>query len=83
MQTNALDSLLASVADSLDRHALEALAATRASGEAAARMEWLAERANEGELTGEERHEYQSAIAFSNFLGLLQSQARRKLKAAA
>jgi hypothetical protein len=55
----------------------------RAPEEAAARMEWLAERANEGLLTEEERHEYQSAISFGNFLGLLQSKARLKLKSAA
>lgn len=83
MNSNALEAMLASVADSLNVNALKALAEMRASADAAERMEWLAERANEGQLTEEERHEYQSAISFGNFLGLLQSKARLKLKSAA
>jgi hypothetical protein len=42
-------------------------------------MTWLAERANEGLLTVDERAEYESCILFANFLGVLQSKARRKL----
>ena len=80
---NAMETMLAAVADSFDTNALKALVEMRAPEEAAARMEWLAERANEGLLTEEERHEYQSAISFGNFLGLLQSKARLKLKSAA
>lgn len=83
MNPNSLDSLLACVADSLDLNALKALVEMRAPPEATERMSWLAERANEGLLTEEERHEYHSAISFANFLGMLQSTARLKLKAAA
>ena len=46
-------------------------------------MEWLAERANEDELTPSERGEYESCVMFANFLGVLQSKARRKLRTAA
>ena len=80
---NAMESMLASVTDTLEASALKALVEMRASAEAAERMQWLAERANEGLLTEEERHEYDSAISFGNFLGLLQSKARLKLKSAA
>jgi len=80
---NAMESMLASVTDTLETSALKALVEMRASAEAAERMQWLAERANEGLLTEEERHEYDSAISFGNFLGLLQSKARLKLKSAA
>jgi hypothetical protein len=80
---NAMESMLASVTDNLEASALKALVEMRASAEAAERMQWLAERANEGLLTEEERHEYDSAISFGNFLGLLQSKARLKLKSAA
>jgi hypothetical protein len=80
---NAMESMLSSVADTLDVNALKALVEMRASVEAAERMDWLAERANEGLLTEEERHEYHSAISFGNFLGLLQSKARLKLKSVA
>lgn len=44
-------------------------------------MAWLAGRANEGLLTTDERAEYESCILFANFLGVLQSKARRKLEA--
>ncbi|MEO5716261.1 MAG: hypothetical protein ABIT37_22470 [Luteolibacter sp.] len=80
---NAMESMLASVADTLDVSALKALVEMRSPAEAAERMNWLAERANEGLLTEEERHEYHSAISFGNFLGLLQSKARLKLKSVA
>lgn len=80
---NAMESMLASVTDTLEASALKALVEMRASTEAAERMQWLAERANEGLLTEEERHEYDSAISFGNFLGLLQSKARLKLKSVA
>lgn len=80
---NAMESMLASVTENMEASALKALVEMRASAEAAERMRWLAERANEGLLTEEERHEYDSAISFGNFLGLLQSKARLKLKSAA
>jgi hypothetical protein len=80
---NAMETMLAAVADSFDTSALKALVEMRAPEEAATRMNWLAERANEGLLTEDERHEYQSAVSFGNFLGLLQSKARLKLKSAA
>ncbi len=63
---NAMESMLASVADTLDVSALKALVEMRSSVEAADRMNWLAECANEGLLTEEERHEYHSAISFGN-----------------
>ncbi len=80
---NAMETMLAAVADSFDTNALKALVEMRAPEEAATRMAWLAERANEGLLTEDERHEYQSAVSFGSFLGLLQSKARLKLKSAA
>ncbi len=78
-----METMLAAVADTFDRKALEALAAMRAPADAEARMMQLAEKANEGLLTEEERHEYHSAVSFGNFLGLLQSKARLKLTQAA
>ena len=80
---NAMETMLAAVADTFDANALSALVEMRAPEEAAERMAYLAERANEGLLTEEERHEYHSAISFGNFLGLLQTKARLKLNSAA
>lgn len=83
MNASSLDALLSPVTDCLDRISLEALANLRASREAAARMETLAERANEGTLTADERRDYESCVMFTNFLGILQSKALQKLAAGA
>jgi hypothetical protein len=79
MNVTTLDSLMSPVTDCLDHGSLRALAELRASPEAEQRMAWLAGRANEGQLTTAERAEYDSCIQFANFLGVLQSKARRKL----
>jgi hypothetical protein len=76
-----LDALMAPVTDCLDAKALHSLSELRASPEASERMEWLAGRANEGSLTAAERAEYESCIQFANFLGVLQSKARKKIGA--
>ena len=81
MNAMSLDSLMSPVTDCLDGPSLRALVELRAPPDAAQRMEWLAERANEGELTPSERGEYESCVMFANFLGVLQSKARRKLRA--
>ncbi len=80
---NVMEKMLAAVADTFATNALKALVEMRAPEDAATRMDRLAERANKGLLTEDERHEYQSAVSFGNFLGLLQSKARLKLKPAA
>jgi hypothetical protein len=67
------------VADCLDRPSLLALVELRAPPASSGRMDWLAERANEGLLTDDERSEYQSCVMFANFLGILQAKARRRL----
>lgn len=83
MSTNAFNALISPVADCLDTPSLEALVNLRASPEAAARLDALAERANEGTLSADERSEYESCVMFTSFLGILQSQARQKLSNAA
>lgn len=81
MNTMSLDALMSPVANCLDANALRSVAELRASPESSERMEWLAERANDGLLTADERAEYESCILFANFLGVLQSKARKKLEA--
>jgi hypothetical protein len=82
MNALSLDSLMSPVTDCMDAASLRALVELRANPTTAERMEWLAERANEGLLTAEERSEYESGVLFAGFLGVLQSKARRKLNAA-
>jgi hypothetical protein len=52
----------------------------RADAELQERMDELAEKCNEGQLTPEEREEYETSIRFANYLAILQSKARRLLK---
>lgn len=83
MNVTSLDAMMSPVAGCLDAPSLKALVNLRASPEANERIQWLAGRANEGTLTEEERGEYESCVLFANFLGVLQSKARRKLNALA
>lgn len=71
MNATILDSLMSPVTECLDIASLRALSNLRASTDAEQRIAWLAERA-----------EYESCVMFANFLGVLQSKARRKLNAA-
>jgi uncharacterized protein YnzC (UPF0291/DUF896 family) len=45
------------------------------------RIDELAEKANEGELTAEERAEYEGYAQANQFVAVLQAQARRQLSA--
>ncbi len=81
MKAADMGALLTTVTDSMNTQALRALVELRAQPEDVERIEWLGTRANEGLLTGEERQEYQSSVMFANFLGILQSKARKKLQA--
>jgi hypothetical protein len=82
MSSETLDDLMSPVAACLDTRSLEALVELRAEPAAVARMEELAQKANEGLLTEGEQSEYESCVMFANFLGILQSKALKKLKAA-
>jgi hypothetical protein len=58
-----------------------ALIQLRADPELQARMDELADKCNEGQLTTEERDEYETSIRFANYLAIIQAKARRLLKA--
>ena len=73
------DKMLDLVADCFDAPTLEALAKLRLKPKLAARVDRLARRANEGELTPRERQEYQSYTQTSALLTLIQLRARAKL----
>jgi hypothetical protein len=57
-----------------------ALIQLRADPELQARMDELAEKCNEGQLTSEESEEYETSIRFANYLAIIQAKARRLLK---
>jgi hypothetical protein len=56
------------------------LAAMQVDPTLATRVEELAEKANEGELTDAERAEYEGYIEANDFLTFLQAEARRRLQ---
>ena len=74
------DKILDLAAECFDPPTLDALAKLRLNPKLAARVDRLAEKANEGELTPRERAEYQGYIKTSEALGLIQLRARLKLR---
>ncbi len=80
-QTSAtLDRLVEPVVRTFTPEVARALTELRADPELQARMDELAELCNEGQLTPEERDEYETSIRFANYLAILQAKARRLLK---
>lgn len=74
------DKMLDLAADCFDSATLDALAQLRLSPKLAARVDRLADKANEDALTARERAEYQAYIKTSELLALLQLRARQKLR---
>jgi hypothetical protein len=77
--TQILDRLLDPVGQALNGPAAQALLSLRADSMAQARMDDLADRCNEGELTPTEQAEYESLVAASGVIAILQAKARRVL----
>jgi hypothetical protein len=73
------DRLLAPVTQCFTPEVAERLIALRADPGIEARIEELAEKANEGRLSAEERAEYEDYVEAVDFIGILQAQARTVL----
>ncbi len=74
------NKMLDLAAECFDAPTLDALAKLQLSPKLAARVDRLAEKANEGELTPRERAEYQAYIKTSELLSVIQLRARLKLR---
>jgi hypothetical protein len=74
-----LDRLLDPVGRALSPEAARQLVALRADADAQAKIDDLADRANDGTLTPEERAEYESLITAANIIAVLQAKARNVL----
>jgi hypothetical protein len=74
-----LEALADTVAACLDAASLRAIAHLQLDSRTRERLDELADRANEGQLTPEETAEYQGFIRASEFLGLAQLRARVRL----
>jgi hypothetical protein len=75
-----LDRLVDPVVRTLTPEVARGLVHLRADPELQARMDELAQKCNEGQLSPEEREEYETSIRFGNFIALLQVKTRALLK---
>jgi len=71
--------MLDPVGQALSPDAARQLLALRADEEAQRQIDQLADRANEGQLTAEERGEYESLISAAGVIAVLQAKARSVL----
>lgn len=78
--TSVLDQLLDPVSRCFSPEGARALLEVRADARAQARVEELAEKCNGGQLTAEERREYETYVHVGNLIAILQAKARLFLK---
>ncbi len=78
--TQTMERLLSPVGDCLTPEVAERLVALRAEPDVQARNNYLAERANEGQISEPERLEYDAYVRTITFISLLQAKARRLLR---
>ena len=75
----ALDGLLDSLSRCLDAESARRVTELRIDPSVQSRIDALAERANNGVLSDEERAEYEAYINASDFIAILKLKARRHL----
>ncbi len=74
-----LEEMLEPVTRCFNTDAARALVSLRLDDRVRARVDELAERCNQGQLSAEEMREYDAYINASTLIGILQSEARRVL----
>lgn len=74
-----LDGLLEPVSRCFNLDVARALVALHVAERDQARVEELADKCNEGQLTPEEQSEYEAYVSASTLIGILQAKARRTL----
>ena len=79
---DVLDRVLDPFADCLTPEVAERIVQLRADAETQARLDELADRANEGRLTPREKVEYDRYLEAFHFITVLQAKARRLLPGA-
>jgi hypothetical protein len=78
---NMLNQFIAPIFHKLPHGTAREIAELTADETSQKRVQFLAERANEGELTDEERLEFQSLVDAGDLFAALQAIARQSLKA--
>jgi hypothetical protein len=71
-----LERILEPISSALNEEAARKLIGLKADAKVQARVGELARKCNEGELTREERQEYETYVMASEFLAILQAKAR-------
>jgi hypothetical protein len=79
-ETSYFDRILDLVADCFTPQVARRLAELRADPQTQSRLDLLAEKANEGQLTAEEDIEYKQSIDAIDVLAILQAKARAYLR---
>jgi hypothetical protein len=79
IEKTASDRLLDSVAACLTPDAARSLALLRAEPGLQARVDELAGKCTDGQLSPEEREEYETYVRVSGFIAILQAKARKLL----
>lgn len=74
-----LDEMLEPVSRCLNIDAARSLVALQVDERTQARVDELAEKCNEGQLTPEERSEYEAYVQANTLIGILQAKARQIL----
>lgn len=80
-ETSVLDRMLDPLSRCLDAESARRVAELRIDPSVQVRVDVLAERANEGLLTPEERAEYEAYINADDFIAILKLKAQRYLDA--
>lgn len=75
----ALDRILEPVSRCFTPEVAQALLSLRADADTQARIEELADKSTEGQLSADERAEYETYVSAIDFLAVLQSKARKIL----
>ena len=78
-EANFLTRLLAPVGECMTREVAKKVADLRADLDVQARVDELADKCTEGNLTAEERAEYEAYVHAIRVIGVLQAQARNIL----
>lgn len=74
-----LDEMLDPVSRCFGLETARALAGFHVDAKTQSRVDELAEKSNEGQLTSDERAEYEAYVQASTLIGILQAKARRIL----
>jgi hypothetical protein len=76
----AFEQVLAPLAECLTQESARRLLQLKASPEAQARIDELAEKCNEGTLSADEHAEYEALVWAGSFVAVVQAKARRLLQ---